>query len=157
MADFELVKIASYGGATGYELYTGSVSDVDGDFQHTFRLADDVPPRAIVHMGFHVESMAGMPTVLEQTALFTCRRDDSMYKLWRRQTNPFTKVLVSAIYADIELQYPVELRRGENILVQTKETDTGGTPTGDVTVLFTCRPTWEELTADLRNQKFYPR
>lgn len=146
MAEFTLTRITRY---DRYDLWSADVANISGDFQHSFVFPDDTEPLALCVLGFAVELIANMPDYSQDGIAWTGRVNDSNYKLWRRSSPFIRKTLVNAITSDIELAYPVEIRKGENILVQATEVDNGGTPTGDATITIMTRPTWGTLARQL--------
>lgn len=146
MATFTFSRIARW---DFYDLWAADVANISLDFQHSFVFPDDTEPLALCVLSFAVELIANMPDYSQDGIAWTGRVDNSNFKLWRRSSPFIRKVLVNSITSDLELQYPVEVRKGENILVQATEVDNGGTPTGDATVSVMTRPTWANLTQRL--------
>jgi len=151
MADFELAKIATW---DFYDLWSADVANISGNFSHQFKFPTLTGPLALCTLSFHVESIAQITTDLEQMGVtWTGRVDNSNFKLWRRTSAVFLKTLDSQVSADLELGYPVEIRKGENFLVQSKAVDVYGSPTGDGVISVMTRPTWTTLTEDLKKLK----
>ena len=147
MADFTLTRITRY---DRYDLWSADVANIDGNFEHTFRFPSDTEPMALVVLSFSVSSIAQMSTDYADMGIaWTGRVDDSLFKLWRRSSPFIRKVTDSSVASDVELDYPVEIRKGENILVQSKEIDAYGSPTGDATITIMTRPTWGTLARQL--------
>jgi hypothetical protein len=149
MASFTFTRIARW---DFYDLWSADIANIDGNFSHDFSFPVDTEPLALCTLSFAVEAIAQMSTDYADMGVhWTGRVNNSNYKLWRRTAPFLRKVLDSMVSADLELQYPVEIRKGENILVQTKEIDSYGSPTGDATISVMTRPTWANLTQRLIN------